>query len=469
MTTVKFQRHSTQLHLSNFLNKLTGLLDDDIDVYCPQDAKKISRVQLDGLWLIKGQINQQPVAVIWSDFRVKGGSFGKYACEALQAFLQCNEIANLPLIIGVNSLGFRFMEGRTIFNSVFGIIPAISQHKKNNLVLTACFGQCLGLGALVFGLGHYRIASEQDTTVNLAGPEVFKMFFGDKNAFDDVAGTRRQYIKTDLIHEIADDLTEVKTRLKAVFSASQLKNHSFHFALKQPAGHKVSKITPSSVGESNLLELLSHASDEHFELFSGYSERLKAYILQIDGQFVGLLANPLKNVNNMFTSRTLTLYLEAIKLFKFLNLPLVTMLDTPGIDPRMDGNNQRTIDKVLSVTEEILNYSNKTIGIVTGRGYGGANTLAIPKVYGSEAAYILDQDTEMNVMHESIIRKLLTGSPRLLDQWQTANQQQCAQFTDLIGSGNIDRVINKTELKTVIIHHLLDQQVQPKHDNLALV
>jgi acetyl-CoA carboxylase carboxyltransferase component len=170
----------------------------------------------------------------------------------------------------------------------------------------------------------------------------------------------------------------------------------------------------------------------------------------------------------MFTSRTLTLYLEAIKLFKFLNLPLVTMIDTPGIDPRMDGNNQRTIDKVLSVTEEILSYPNKTIAFITGRGYGGANTLGIPKVYGSEAAYILDEDTEMNVMHESIIRKLLTGSPRLLDQWETSNQQQCEQFTDLIESGNIDRVINKTELKTLITYHLLDQQTQPKHDNLAL-
>lgn len=469
MEKIEFQRISANVEGSSFLNRLSDLLDDQIEVYAPIGSKKVSRVRLDGLWLIKGSINHEPVAVIWSDFRVKGGSFGKYACEALQSFLGLKEIANLPLIMGINSLGFRFMEGRTIFNSVFGIIPAIAKHKEKNLVMTISFGQCLGLGALVFGLGHYRIAVEEDTTINLAGPDVFKMFFGENIAFDDVAGSRRQYIKTDMIHEVVDDLPEAKERAKMVFLAFQGKSHHFHYAAKHKISHKTANLAKALKSEKNLLNLLENSCDEYVELFEGYNDRLRAYIVQIDGQFVGLLANPPKNVNNMFTCRAITLYLEAIQLFEHLGLPLVAALDTPGVDPRMDGNNQYTIDKLLQVTEKIINYPYKKLGIITGRGYGGANTLAIPKVYGSEAVYILDEDTEVNVMHESIIRKLLTGSNQLLNQWEESLERQCPEFSDMIEAGNIDRVINKTQIKELIAHHLLELEEQQPCETLTAV
>lgn len=469
MAAIEFEKLAAQLQNTNFLNRLEGLLDDNIEVYAPSGSKKISRVKLDGMWLIKGYINSQPVAVIWSDFRVKGGSFGKYICEALQAFLTCPEIKGLPLVVGVNSLGFRFMEGRSIFNSVFGIIPAIAAHKENNLVMTICFGQCLGLGALVFGLGHYRIAVEEDTTLNLAGPDVFKMFFGENIAFEDVAGTRRQYVKTDMIHEVLPDLSAAKEKARNLFLALQTKVHHFHYASSNPVAHKTSAIAKASTPEKKLANLLAHSCDEYVELFEGYTDRLRAYILQVDGQFVGLLANPPGNLNNMFTCRAIMLYLEALKLFKFLQLPFVAMLDTPGVDPRMDGNNQFTIDRLLTVTDEILSYPYKKFGVITGRGYGGANTLAIPKAYGSEGNYILDEDTEVNVMHESIIRKLLTGSNQLLSQWEDSLDKQCPQFSDMIEGGNIDRVINAGELKGLIKLHLLEQTSEQAGDTLAVV
>lgn len=469
MAPIEFRRIDAQLQHSNFLNRLAGLLDDNIAVYAPAGAKKVSRLKLDGLWLIKGFINGEPVAVIWSDFRVKGGSFGKYACEALQAFLDCPEIADLPLIIGVNSLGFRFMEGRCIFNSVFGIIPAIARHKENNLVMTICFGQCLGLGALVFGLGHYRVAVEKDTTINLAGPDVFKLFFGENIAFDDVASSHRQYVKTDMIHEVVEDLEQAKARCKLLFVAFELKPHHFHYACTHPLADKISSIEKASKPEKKLAALLSDACDDYIELFEGYTDRLRAFILRIDGRFVALLANPPGNLNNMFTCRAITLYLEAIKLFKQLQLPLVTMMDTPGIDPRMDGNNQYTIDKLLAVTDEIIAYPYKKLGFIVGRGYGGANTLAIPKVYGAQAVYILDEDTEVNVMHESIIRKLLDGSNQLLGQWEESQSKQCKQFTDMIATGNIDRMINASEIKGLIQAHLLDEQQTQSPSTLAAV
>ena len=378
--------------------------------------------------------------------------------------MACDGIKDLPLILGVNSLGFRFMEGRAIFNSAFGIIPAIVEHKKRNLVITACFGQCLGLGALVFGLGHYRIAVEKDTTINLAGPEVFKLFFGEKVEFEHVAGSRRQYVKTDMIHQVVDDVDELNRLIPRVLLACSLTEGSFGKALalnvhsQQVDSHHCPKI------EGNVKRLLACASDEYIELFAGYSPQLRIFILHLDGQFFGLVINPLHNVNNMFTYRAITLYSEAVKLFGLLQLPMLAMLDTPGIDPRMDGNNQFTIDKLLELTGQLIEYPYRTMGVITGRGYGGATTLGIPKVYGSQGNYILNQGTEVNVMHESIMRHLLSGSNQLLAQWEENNDKQCPEFSDLVESGTFDAVIDESEIKGLINHHLFDKALVLESD-----
>jgi acetyl-CoA carboxylase carboxyltransferase component len=466
MKKVQLERQSLNLQQSTYLKKLAGFLDDEIEVYKPAGTE-LSRLNLDGLWLIKGTINHEPVAVAWSDFRVKGGSYGRYVGEALQAFLASPEIAHLPLILGVNSLGFRFMEGRSVFDSVFGIIPAINKHKENNLVISLCFGQCLGLGSLIFGLGHYRLAVDQDTTINLAGPDVFKMFFGENLAFSDVASSRRQYVKTDMIHEIVPDMDEAQARLKVLFLAMQGKSQQFHYAFRHQCVHKTTAISKAAPSEKNLKRLLSKVGDESIELFEGYCDRLRAYIVQVDGEYVGVLANPPKNMNNMFTCRALTLYLEAVKLFRFLQLPLLVMLDTPGVDPRMDGNNQYTIDKLLAVTEQIISYPYPKMGIVTGRGYGGANTLLIPKVYGGTAAFVLDEGIEINVMHESIMRKLLSGSAALLTQWEESRSRETPNFSDMIEAGSLDRVINENEIRRVVEQHLLPDEKVESQGNLA--
>lgn len=468
MKPVQFERQHLSLQKSAFLKKLEGLLDDEIEIYVARDLQ-LSRVNLDGLWLIKGTINHEPVALAWSDFRVKGGSYGHYVGVALQAFLASPEIAYLPLILGVNSLGFRFMEGRGIFDAVFGIIPAIEKHKQNNLVLSLCFGQCLGLGSLVFGLGHYRLAVEQDTTINLAGPDVFKMFFGEKVAFSDVASSRQQYLKTDIIHELVADMDEAQSRLKILFLALQAKSHSFHYAHTHQRAQIFSEISKESISERNLCRLMSKVGDEYVELFKGYSDRLRAYIVLVDGEYIGVLANPPKNMNNMFTCRALTLYLEAVKLFETLQLPLLILLDTPGVDPRMDGNNQHTIDRLLAVTGKIISYPHKKMGIVTGRGYGGANTLLIPKVYGGAAVYVLDKDVEMNVMHESIMRKLLSGSAQLLGQWEESRLLESPDFSDVIASGCIDRVIGEDDIRKVVQRHLLKRESNRIDDHLSLI
>lgn len=432
---------------SRFLKPAIEHLDDgDIFLYCRVDEHKTSRLNADGIWLLRGRFCGSDVAIAWCDFRVKGASFGSASSRRLTAFLASIDAIGLPLVFVLNSLGLRFMEGRTIFSDVFSLVPALNQFRKNNLLITLCRGRCLGMGALLYSLGHYRMATDPSATLSLTGPEVFELFFGERIAFDEVAGVNAQYLKTGLIHSISDNTSEaMKSSLNLLiqlgcqqpFDPLCLPEPCDDFSFVARNRYK------ASLAAISCLKLIS---GNGIELFGGYDERLKVYILDFEGKRLAVLINPPDQANNMFCYRSLELYEHAIKLFSVLKLPLLVLLDTPGIDPRFDGQNQGTIEKLISVTELILNYPMPSIGVINGRSYGGANSLAIPKCYGAVANYGLKGRMQIDVMHESIMRSLLSGSKELLESWEIMHKQQCDNCEDLIAQGLIDEAITLEQL-----------------------
>ena len=276
------------------------------------------------------------------------------------------------------------------------------------------------------------------------------MFFGEKLAFNEIAGVTAQHQKTGLIHTISDNVANALA--EALDLASHLTYRLRLPRLTCPPMTEDMDFNARNHHEASVatIECLRHISDRGIELFSGYDDRLRAFILEFKSEQVAVLINPPDQTNNMFCYRTLELYEHAIKMFAALRLPLVVMLDTPGIDPRFDGQNQGTIEKLISVTGEILNYPMPTMGIINGRGYGGANSLGIPKCYGSVSNYGIEGRMQIDVMHESIMRALLSGSKDLLEDWENMRTKQDEDCKDLVANGLLDDIIRYQDLPAKI-------------------
>lgn len=459
-----FQWLTVNVKQARFLKPLGKLLGEQLQYFCAADEQLPSRIAADGMWMVKGVHNGQPLAICWCDFRVKGGSFSAVNTTRLQGFLKAITELNIPLVLSLNSLGFRFMEGRQSFREVFGVVPLLNTFRQHNLLITLCQGKCLGIGAILFGLGHYRIAAGKEASLNLTGPEVFQQFFGAKVDFQHMAGVEAVKKKTGLIHEIlpnignalqyASDLIALlvnEASLPALtlpeLSETELENLSF-------------KQKNQVLAELSTITCVKHISQRGIELFNGFDDRLKAFIVELNGRHLAVLINPPNQTNNLFSYRSLELYQQALQLFALLKLPLVVLIDTPGIDPRLDGDNQHTIEKLVSLTNDILNYPMPTVGVVNGRGYGGANTLAIPKCYGSVAHYAIQGVTNIDVMHESIMRFLLSGSKELLNEWEQTQAAQDPDCYDLIQEGLLDAIISYEELADTLWQDLFVGPVQ---------
>lgn len=440
----------------SFFRPLSDLGISTVESWLPIDAHdNIRRSSSDGTWLFRTKGLDQNFAVIWSDFRVNGGSFGRDIACRIASFLDiCNE-EGLPLITVMNSVGYRFIEGRAIFNDVFNLIPALDNYTRNNLVISICHGQCLGLSAVLFGLAHYRIGVRENSTLNLTGPDVFRLFFGSKVDFLSFASVDQQYLKTSLIHEKTDDL---QTALNNACKLLNTLTNTEHLApmVSEPGVSKYLDFMPRQQQkvERACIQLLHPIADRYLEVFSGFDSRMRVYLIETKGKLFGLLMNPPENSNNMITVRTLKLYQDALRLFEALRIPVVSFLDTPGVDPRVDNSNQDVIQQMIEANRAIIEYPYPKMGVWIGRGFGGANTLVMPRIYGSLANYVILDRTTLGVMHESIIAHLLEKSKRMLDLWQASRDRERSDFQDIVDTGVATSAISINELPEAIYRFL---------------
>ncbi len=438
----------TELSKVKYLSSLSQMLTSDEVTLFYESNEEISRVGFDGVFTLIGEINGQKVGVILTDFRVSGGSFSKKNSSRASAFVHLLGDLKLPLIFLLSSLGVRFTEGRTVFDPAFSIISDLYYFRKNNLLITASIGQTLGISALFFGQGHYRIALEGETQINLTGPEVHKKFFVDqKEDFADFTSGEHQFQVNTLVHEVLPTTDAIYFKLRQMIS--------YMFTSSTDAtdlyGKVISDIEQGGLmlreNETNKLSNLKNQLGESIlELFSQRSPIVRIYIAKIEGKRIGYLLNPPSHPNNLLTVGSIDKASAAMEIFRVLKLPLVSILDTPGGDPRKQESDKDAIVKMVHLAHQMIEYPHRKIGMILGRCFGGAAMFGFPKIFDGRPT-IAVKDAQIGVMHKSIIDGLLDGAPRLKEKWREVSQSETATFDDLIACGTIGKVIESNQIR----------------------
>jgi acetyl-CoA carboxylase carboxyltransferase component len=390
------------------------------------------RVCCDGLVTALGEFQGRTVAIVWSDFRVNAASFGRANSQRFAAFLWHLRHAPgepVPLVYVVNSAGVSLMEGRIAFSDAFDLWPELLGYADEHLVLTCAVGKCLGLAPLLYGLGHYRVAVAGNTQVNLTGPEVIKLFFGQGIDFARSAAAERCVEHHDLVHELVPSVDAALARFKELLTRAPERD---------PAA------APSLGARTGAL-LMGFLDAAPLELIPGWCPRVRLFLGTRRGQPLGIFVNPLERSNNMITVRTLEKYAAGLDLFRAMRLPIVSLLDSPGMDPRFDQADANNVRKILWVGEKIIHYPHGAMGVVAGRCFGGATTLGFPKVFGGTRCIAL-RGCNIGLMHERIVGQVLSGSPRLLEQWEEVVAGQSPGYEDLLAQGTLDAVLDEAQL-----------------------
>ena len=459
---MKYKWIKTTFEESRFLGSFKSLFDEDsnLELFLPESCTKASRREFDGAFTFVGSIGGKRVGLIYNDFKIYGGSFGTNNSQRMVAFLDALDQSNTPLVFGLNTIGVRISEGRKVFPSAFQLIPALKKYVERNLAVTCITGRCLGLGAILFGLGDYRVAFSPESTVNLTGPEVFKLFFGEKASFEDAACGQRHFNKSYLVQEVFENKESMYAKVRGLISP--LKIDKLSVGLADSNGKDKLQTKQQIENYEKMEELLSMISAERkfiMELFAGDKCSVRSFIVETPSGPFGISINP-PGRPNMIDTRTLKKYQYTLNLFKKLKLPIISIVDTPGGDPRVEQGDLNLVDELVKGTGDIIDYPYPKMGIVYGRCFGGASVLAIPKIYGGKTVAV--QGAQCGIMGEHIIRQLLSGSERLLAEWEENAAAEKEDLSDFVDNGVFDKIITKEEISkeisSFIVSAYLDQQ-----------
>lgn len=433
-----------------FLLPLSDLIDQDsvVDLFI-EKAEKPSRMGFDGAFTLIAEVRGEKVGIIYNDFKMNGGGFGEKNSERIVAFLNYLDLNRIPLVFSLQSIGVRFMEGRKVFKHAFKIIPALKKFKENNLIITCSTGQTLGIAALLYDFGDYRLGIKDESLINLTGPNVYKLFFGKGIDFEKISSAQNQLQITNMVNDYFYDRSAMFEHIRDIIAIQ--KGHEFtakKTVFKLNLKKDVEKQQRNHIALNELLKKVQPDQSLIQEVMSKIDCSVKVYIVRTVLGYYGLFLNPPGNVN-MICARTLQKYKMGLDLFKKLGLPIISLVNTSGGDPRVDQLDKDIISELNDVTAAIIDYPFAKLGIVNEKCYGGATVLSFPAIFGGEPSLILE-GANLGVMHKSILEKLLDNSPRLLKIMKANMDKETPGYSDLIEEGLIQKKIELHELSSHI-------------------
>jgi acetyl-CoA carboxylase carboxyltransferase component len=430
-----------------FLESFRTLYGTDASVELFHDPSlEFTRISADGIVGVRGKIDGRIVSAVLTDFRVGGGSFGRENMVLLHAFMQEISLHDGSLVFILNTLGVRFTDGRSLFSSVFQIFPDLLEYRKNHLFVAVSLGKCLGLGALFFGQAHYRIAAGEGSLINLTGPEVVSLFFGGQGpSFDSFASAGHQKSVNSLIHEIQPDSE------KAILRARQLV--AYPFGTDKNSSQKILENDPNvpkyMKSENALVRILDQIGEHAIELYPQLSSISRTFLIRRGDEMIGLIANPPLHPNNLVTTAAIDRTQAAMDLFRALQIPIISAIDSPGGDPRASESDSDMVIKMVNLVHTMIEYPFGKMGLVTGRCYGGSCMFAFPKIYGSLRMVAL-KGSNLGVMSSQIISKILSANPRMHASWIENTKRENSDLSDMVANEDLDAVVAAEDLSTEI-------------------
>ena len=295
------------------LSSLKGFLEPELHLLGPDTGGSLppNRVQCDGLYTVLAKVDGLDVGILYSDFRIFGGSIGKANADRALEFLDKLERDKIPCIFFCESLGVRFMEGRTVLKHAFRVVPRLASFAEKQLLITVSKGNTLGIMAFYFRQGHYRFAIKDKSQINLTGPEVIRLFFGQNFEFTKLASPENQLQTRRMVQEMLPDLACTRERIRNLLLVHGRKPIPASFY--KPRDDERMKSHIKAVPNSPRLEGILQNLGPHFEVFEELDPVIRSFLVYRNGSYFGLLANNLGNSNNMVGPHGFAKYSESLK------------------------------------------------------------------------------------------------------------------------------------------------------------
>ncbi len=334
----------------------------------------------DGIVTGIGEIDGRPVAVGATDFTVKGGSIGHTGFQKVRRIGKLALRRGFPLVLLHDGGGHRIQEGLDarpyahggdfVFQTrLSGWAPQVSAMMGPGFAAPTNYAATCDFVPMVEG----------QSTMGVAGPSLVKAALGVELDKAEIGGAEFQTGMTGMADAAyADDeacLDSIKTFLSYLpQNADEMPPTDSHFEPPTPnAAEQLSSIIPNNPKRGyDIYTAIEGLIDREsfFELKPRYARNIVTGFARFEGNSVGIVANNPRIKAGTFDVAACDKSSHFISLCDAFGLPLVFLMDVPGVLPGPDSEREGIARHSGKVMFEINRSTVPKVSVVLRRGYG---------------------------------------------------------------------------------------------------
>lgn len=417
----------------------------------------------------EGMISGTRVAFVLSEFTFLGGSIGAATARRIITAIHRATAEQLPLLISPSSGGTRMQEGTPAFALMVSITTAVYRHKDAHLPFIVYLRNPTTGGVMASwgSAGHITFA-EPGALLGFLGPRVVELTTGK------TIPTGIQQGEHLAQHGVIDGVISPKQLRAAVQKLAEvlLAPASRNRPATQPTSQQLQQTQPAisawdaitatrRADRPGLQHLLAALGSDNVIELSGsgdgrISPAVKVALTRIANRPVVLIGQDRHHqpphAETELGPAALRFARRGITLAHSLQIPLVSIIDTPGAELSATAEEQAMAGSIARTLGELVDVDVPTVSVILGQGCGGGALAMLPadKVLAAAHGWLSPLPPEGA---SAIIYRDTAHAPAMME-----NQGVSAQA--LVSSGIIDGIIpeipDASDEPTTFINRVID-------------
>ena len=363
-----------------------------------------------------GTVDARPVYVYAQDYTVLSGSMSEMHADKIVKAMDMAVASGVPVIGILDSAGARIQEGIDALNGYSKIFAKSAQISGVVPQVNVIAGPCVGAAAIAASLADINIAVSEISTVGAFGGSVYDA----KDGLDyksDITSAEFSGSVSGTADIVCKNEDEAYLNLKKLLDF--LPSSNMEDAPEGVMADDVNRNVPeldayignSSYDIKNIIKAFADGSD-FFEVSSDYAKNAVCGFARINSRSVGIVANQPESDGGTVTAAAAKKMASFIGLCDSFNVPVVTLVDTVGIECSSCAEKAGIVKDVAKVAYA---YATATVPMVTvmlnkavGNSYSfmGSKSVGADMVYAwpSASIEILPAATAAQIVYDSEIK-----------------------------------------------------------------
>ena len=347
----------------------------------------------DGVLTGYGQIDGRTVYVYAQDFTIYGGTLSEMQSHKICRVMDLALRNGLPVVGLIDSGGARIQEGVKSMGGYAELFRRNAQYSGVIPQISVMLGPCAGGAAYSPALTDLIIMVERHSFMFLTGPEVIKAVTGEVVDPESLGGTDVHMALSGTAHLAAPSeqaALALCRRVLGYLPANNVENPPY--APPQPPELDVdlNAIVPLDPAEPYSMHTVIGAlvdGGSWIEIQPLFGRNAIVGLARLGGLSVGVVAQEPSVMAGVIDIDAADKITRFVRMCDCFNVPLVTLVDSPGFLPGVDQEHRGIIRHGAKVLYAYSEATVPKISVITRKAYGGAYVVMSSKYLGTDVNY----------------------------------------------------------------------------------